>query len=99
MITGESKLAPEQNKSATSTPSRKIPARYTTIVFSFYMASLMALFMCFVIVGINTGIHDGYFGRVFHTYQFAMPVAFLCVLIVRPIVMKLMALTVERPPL
>lgn len=63
------------------------------------MASLMALFMCFVIVGINTGIHDGYFGRVFHTYQFAMPVAFVCVLIVRPIVMKLMALTVERPPM
>lgn len=56
----------------------------------------MACFMCFVIVGINTGVGEGYLMRVWHTYQFAMPVAFICVLIVRPIALKLLDLTVEK---
>ena len=53
------------------------------------------LLMCMVIVGVNTGIGAGYIGRVLKTYMLAMPVAFFCVLGVRPVVMKLVAATVD----
>ncbi len=76
-------------------PSRKIHRKYTQIVFALYMAAIMALLMCMVIVGVNTGIGAGYIGRVLKTYMLAMPVAFFCVLGVRPVVMKLVAATVD----
>ena len=74
----------------------RIPERYTPIVFAFFMAGIMALLMCFVIVGANSGLSAGYLMRVLHAYALAMPVAFICVLIVRPVVMKLVSLTVVR---
>ena len=74
----------------------RIPARYTPIVFAFFMAGIMALLMCFVIVGANSGLSAGYLMRVLHAYALAMPVALICVLIVRPVVMKLVSLTVVR---
>ena len=77
------------------TPNRKIHRKYTQIVFALYMAAIMALLMCMVIVGANTGIGVGYVGRVLKTYMLAMPVAFFCVLGVRPVVMKLVAATVD----
>lgn len=72
----------------------KIPARYTPIAFAFYMAGIMALLMSFVIVAINGGIGHHYIASVFHAYSMAMPVAFCCVLMVRPVVVKLVAMTV-----
>lgn len=72
----------------------KIPARYTPLAFAFYMAGIMALLMSFVIVAINGGIGHHYIANVFHAYSMAMPVAFCCVLMVRPVVVKLVALTV-----
>ena len=74
--------------------ARRIPARYTPFVFAFFMAGIMAMLMCLVIVGANTGLKPGYLLRVLHAYALAMPVAFVCVLIVRPLVVKLVALTV-----
>ena len=74
----------------------RVPTRYTPIVFAFFMAGIMAMLMCFVIVAANSGLSDGYLLRVFHAYALAMPVAFVCVLIVRPVVMKLVSLTVAR---
>jgi hypothetical protein len=74
----------------------RIPARYTPLVFAFFMAVIMAMLMCFVIVGANSGLSTGYLLRVLHAYALAMPVAFICVLIVRPVVMKLVSLTVAR---
>ena len=76
--------------------ARRIPARYTPLVFAFFMAGIMAMLMCFVIVGANSGLSTGYLLRVLHAYALAMPVAFVCVLIVRPVVMKLVSLTVAR---
>lgn len=73
----------------------KIPARYTPVAFAFYMAGIMALLMSFVIVAINGGIGHHYIASVFHAYSMAMPVAFCCVMLVRPVVVKLVALTVE----
>jgi hypothetical protein len=48
-----------------------------------------------VIVGANSGVHSGYLLRVVHAYALAMPVAFFCVLIVRPVVMHLVSALVH----
>ena len=73
----------------------RIPTRYTPAVFAFFMAAIMAMLMCLVIVGANSGLGTGYASRVLLAYQLAMPVAFICVMAVRPIVMKLVAITVK----
>jgi len=73
----------------------KIPHRYTGYVFAFFMATIMALLMCTIIVAANSGICAGYLQRVIHAYTLAMPSAFVCILFVRPIVVKLMSWVVE----
>lgn len=74
----------------------KIPKRYTHYVFAFFMAGIMACLMCMVIVAANSGIHHNYLQHVVHAYLLAMPVAFVCVLIVRPVVVKLVALVIAE---
>ncbi|MFX5656459.1 DUF2798 domain-containing protein [Acinetobacter baumannii] len=51
--------------------------------------------MCFVITAANAGIDQDYMSNVLKAYRLAMPVAFVCVLIVRPIVGRLVAMTVH----
>lgn len=76
---------------------KKLHRRYTPIVFSLYMAAIMALLMCSTIVAVNHGLSAGYVAQVFKAYVVAMPVAFFCVLIVRPVVIRLVAMTVDVP--
>ena len=73
----------------------KLSARVTPYVFAFYMSAIMAFLMSLVITAANSGIEGDYLSNALHAYQLAMPVAFLCILIVRPIVMKLVAFTVH----
>ena len=73
----------------------KIPKRFTPYVFAFFMAGIMAFLMSMVIVAASSGVEDGYSLRVIHSYALAMPVAFFCVLIVRPVVVHLVALFVR----
>lgn len=73
----------------------KIPKRFTPYVFAFFMAGIMAFLMSMVIVAASSGVEDGYPLRVIHSYALAMPVAFFCVLIVRPVVVYLVALFVR----
>lgn len=73
----------------------KIPKRFTPVVFAFYMAGIMAFLMCAVIVAAGTGLSNGYLWRVLSAYALAMPVAFVCVLGVRPVVLRLTAATVQ----
>lgn len=73
----------------------EIPKRYTHYVFAFFMAGIMAFLMCMVIVAANSGLHADFLQRVIRAYTLAMPVAFVCVLIVRPIVAKLVTLIVK----
>lgn len=73
----------------------KLPKRFTPIVFAFYMSAMMALLMCIVIVAINTGISGNYFHRVLKAYALAMPIAFLVLQVVRPVVLKLVEATVS----
>ena len=77
-------------------PARwKLPARFTPVAFAFFMSGIMAFLMCLVITAANTGLADDYLWRVLKAYQLAMPVAFCCVLFVRPLVMLLVRLTVR----
>ena len=80
-----------------STYDWRLPARLMPVVFAFWMAAIMALLMCTVITIANTGIDAGLPGRVLHAYALAMPVAFACVLVVRPLVARLVGWCV-RPP-
>jgi uncharacterized membrane protein len=74
---------------------RRIPNKYTPYVFAFLMAGIMAFLMSMVIVAANSGLQAGYLFRVLHAYALAMPIAFICVLIVRPIVMYLVQQLVD----
>lgn len=73
----------------------KFAARATPYVFAFFMASIMAMLMSLVITAVNAGIDPQFPSRVLSAYQLAMPTAFCCVLLVRPLVMRLVALTVH----
>ncbi|EJN27603.1 MULTISPECIES: DUF2798 domain-containing protein [unclassified Pseudomonas] len=74
---------------------RKLSARTTPYVFALYMATIMAFLMSLVITASNSGIDNDYLSNALHAYKLAMPVAFLCILVVRPIVIKLVAWTVH----
>jgi hypothetical protein len=76
--------------------SKKLPAKFTPIVFAFYMSAIMAFLMSLIIVAANSGITDHYLAQVIHAYSIAMPSAFFCILLVRPLVMKLVKLTVKN---
>ncbi|CAM4092573.1 hypothetical protein CCOS865_01571 [Pseudomonas reidholzensis] len=78
-----------------SIPRRKLRPAATPYVFALYMSAIMALLMCFVITAANAGINPDYLANVLKAYQLAMPVAFVCVLVVRPVVIRLVALTVH----
>ncbi|NLR73713.1 DUF2798 domain-containing protein [Leeia aquatica] len=73
----------------------KIPKRFTPIVFSFYMAAIMAFLMTAVILGVNTGLGHDYLLRVLRAYALAAPIGFACVLLTRPLVMRLVQWTVS----
>ena len=78
-----------------SSKRRKLSARATPYVFAFYMSTIMAFLMSLVITAANSGIEEDYLSNALHAYQLAMPVAFLCILVVRPIVVKLVSFTVH----
>lgn len=73
----------------------RLPARTMSWVFAFYMAAIMALLMCTVITVSNTGIDGRLPLRILRAYALAMPVAFVCVLLVRPLVGRLVRLSVR----
>lgn len=73
----------------------KLHARTTPVVFAFFMASIMAMLMCLAITAANAGIDGQFPARVLSAYCLAMPTAFCCVLVVRPLVVRLVALTVH----
>lgn len=78
------------------TSRRKLHTKYTPIVFAFYMSLIMAFLMSLIIVAANSGIADHYFSQVIHAYRIAMPAAFFCILVVRPLVILLVKHTVKN---
>lgn len=89
-------MNPKASSKALLFSRRKLSARATPYVFALYMATIMALLMSLVITAANSGIEVDYLSNALHAYKLAMPVAFLCILVVRPIVLKLVSL--DRTP-
>ncbi|HXR02527.1 MAG TPA: DUF2798 domain-containing protein [Pseudomonas sp.] len=83
-----------QPASSSSTRLR-FPKHLTPYVFALYMATIMAFLMCLVITLAEFGMDAHYLEKVMNAYRVAMPAAFVCVLIVRPIVARLVAWTVH----
>ncbi len=73
---------------------RKLPYKFSSLAFAFYMATIIAFMMCLLLTAINTGIDARFIQRVLGTYVIAMPVAFACVILVRPLVLYLVSKTV-----
>ena len=74
----------------------RLPPRATPVVFAFWMATIMAALMCSVITVANTGWTPGVLGRIARAYVLAMPVAFCCVMLVRPLAVRLVKLCVRE---
>ncbi|MCP1316042.1 MULTISPECIES: DUF2798 domain-containing protein [unclassified Halomonas] len=75
--------------------ARKLHPRFTPVVFALYMSSIMAFLMTLVITAVNSGLDGAFMSRVWQAYRVAMPVAFLCILVVRPVVARLVQWTVR----
>lgn len=87
--------ADPQHDAARRPPAIRLPKRATPYVFALYMATIMAFLMCLVITAAEFGVDGHYLENVMNAYKVAMPSAFACVLIVRPIVARLVAWTVH----
>jgi hypothetical protein len=83
------------DSTAKKTMHIRFPKQATPYVFALYMATIMAFLMCLVITLAEFGMDENYMKNVMNAYQVAMPSAFVCVLIVRPIVARLVAWTVH----
>ena len=73
----------------------KLPKKAAPIAFSFYMAAIVAAVMSCVLTAVNFGFNSDYLGRALSAYFVGFPVAFISVLLVRPLVAKLVSATVE----
>jgi uncharacterized membrane protein required for colicin V production len=75
----------------------KLPTKYTPVATSFWMACTLSLLMSGVITFINTGLAQGFISRWMHAWVIAFPVAFFVAYTLRPVVLKLVSLTVQSP--
>jgi hypothetical protein len=73
-----------------------LPQRLAPYLFALYMATIMAFLMCLIITWAEFGSSGNYMENVMNAYRVAMPAAFVCILIVRPIVARLVAWSVRR---
>lgn len=73
----------------------RLPVRSAPYIFALYMATIMAFLMCLVITFAEFGMGPHYMANVMNAYQVAMPAAFFCILVVRPVVIRLVGLTVQ----
>jgi hypothetical protein len=83
------------NTRSAETSTFRFPKRMTPYIFAFYMATIMAFLMCLVITAAEFGTDQHYLKNVMNAYRVAMPSAFVCVLIVRPMVARLVGWTVR----
>lgn len=73
----------------------RLPVRTAPYIFALYMAIIMAFLMSLVITLAEFGLGPHYMTNVMNAYQVAMPAAFFCILIVRPVVIRLVGFTVH----
>lgn len=94
--TSQPPIPQHQNLQSQPNGARKLHPKFTPLVFAFYMSLIMAFLMSMIIVAANSGIADHYLAQVIHAYSIAMPSAFFCILLVRPLVMQMVKLTVKH---
>lgn len=59
----------------------KIPARYTTVLFAFFMSFVMTVIMGTYLTLVNTGWIGDFGARWLRAFLFAWPVSFLAILV------------------
>ena len=74
---------------------QRLPNQFSSLAFAFYMSFIIAFIMSLVLTMVNSGVDSSFLLRALKAYTVAMPVAFVCVIVVRPIVVRLVLLTVE----
>ncbi|NWD74948.1 DUF2798 domain-containing protein [Pseudomonas gingeri] len=82
-------------RTAANSARFRFPKHTAPYLFALYMATIMAFLMCLVITVAEFGMNEHYLENVMSAYRVAMPSAFICVLIVRPIVARLVSWTVR----
>lgn len=80
---------------AKNTPRIRLPKHASPYIFALYMATIMAFLMSLVITLAEFGMGPHYMENVMNAYRVAMPAAFVCILVVRPIVIRMVGLTVH----
>lgn len=75
----------------------KLPSKLTGAAFAFYMSAIVALIMTAALTALNVGVDRDFSTSVLRGYLVAWPVAFLSVLLVRPLVVRLVSWTVDSP--
>lgn len=78
-----------------NTARTRLPKRTSPYIFALYMATIMAFLMSLVITLAEFGMGPDYMTNVMNAYKVALPAAFVCILVVRPIVIRLVGLTVH----
>lgn len=84
-----------ENENRKGTTMKKLPKKYAGLAFSFYASAIMVFIVSGVLVALNTGIDAGYFARFIKAYIITWPIAFVSLLGVRPVVLKLVEWSVE----
>lgn len=67
------------------------------LTFAAFMSFLMSVFMCAVVTAINLGVHHDFAGQWLHAWIRVFPIAFVAVLMFRPIAMRA-TITLLGPP-
>lgn len=80
---------------AKNSARNRLPKPASPYIFALYMATIMAFLMSLVITLAESGLGPHYMENVMNAYKVAMPSAFVCILVVRPMVMRLVGLTVH----
>jgi len=73
-----------------------IPKRYTSYVFSFFMALLMSCLISFVISVFNVGLVEDIMFVWLKAWGFSFVVSFPVVIVVSPLVKKLVDLVIDN---
>jgi hypothetical protein len=68
-----------------------IPARFTAVVFAFFMSLLMAFIMSGILTAVNLGVGAAFFAKWMHGFAVAWACAFPTVLVVSPVVRRIVA--------
>lgn len=77
--------------------SPKLPPRFAGVAFAFYMSAIVGFIMTVTLTALRGDTGGDFFATVLRGYAVAWPVAFVSVMAVRPLVLRLVGMTVARP--